>query len=165
MSEPSIKLHQIQALITKAYGLYVSKTSCRREKLIVMTDHMCDYKEEFARLYDYAKKLKSTNPDTTVMVRTSKNTIPDKEVLMGFYVCLGALKNGWLEGCRKIIDFDAAFLEGVCKGELLSCISNDGSNQMYLVAWVVVDKETKDTWSWFIRRHTALHYKNYDVEH
>ncbi|KAF3653705.1 hypothetical protein FXO38_15522 [Capsicum annuum] len=34
---------------------------------------------------------------------------------------------------------------------LLSCISKDGNNQMYPVAWAVVDKGTKDTWSWFLR--------------
>ncbi|KAH0667217.1 hypothetical protein KY285_028423 [Solanum tuberosum] len=33
MSEPTIKLHQIQFLIQKQYGLYVSKTSCRKAKL------------------------------------------------------------------------------------------------------------------------------------
>ncbi|XP_060190370.1 uncharacterized protein LOC132619494 [Lycium barbarum] len=151
MSEPNIKLHQIQSLIRKKYGLYVSKKSCRRAKMIVMQDHMGDYKEEFARLYDYAEELKSTNPGTTVVVRTSNNTIPGKEVFMGFYVCLGALKSGWLERCKNIIGFDGAFLKGVCKGELLSYISKDGNNQMYPVAWAVVDKESKDTWSGFIR--------------
>ncbi|XP_049394654.1 uncharacterized protein LOC125858935 [Solanum stenotomum] len=106
MSEPSIRLHQIQGLVQKDYGLYVSKTSCRRAKMKVMNEHMGDFIKEFARLYDYAEELKSTNPGTTVVVRTSKNTIPGKE---------------------------------------------DGNNQMYPVAWAVVNKESKDTWSWFIK--------------
>ncbi|KAF3659980.1 hypothetical protein FXO37_13722 [Capsicum annuum] len=74
---------------------------------------------EFARLYDYAEKLRATNPGTTVSIRTSKNAIPRKE--------------------------------GVCKGISLSCISKDENNQMYPVAWAVVDKEIKDIWSWFLR--------------
>jgi len=151
MSEPSIRLHQIQGLVQKDYGLYVSKTSCRRAKMKVMNEHISDFIEEFARLYDYAEELKSTNPGTTVVVRTSKNTIPGKEVFQGIYICLGALKSGWMEGCRRIIGFDGAFLKGVCRGELLSCISKDGNNQMYPVAWAVVNKESKDTWSWFIK--------------
>ncbi|XP_049378178.1 uncharacterized protein LOC125842948 [Solanum stenotomum] len=151
MSEPSIKLHQIQGLVQKDYGLYVSKTSCRRAKMKVMNEHMGDFIEEFARLYDYAEELKSTNSETTVVVRTSKNTIPGKEVFQGIYICLGTLKSGWMEGCTRIIGFDGAFLKGVCRGELLSCISKDGNNQMYPVAWAVVNKESKDTWSWFIK--------------
>ncbi|KAG5591435.1 hypothetical protein H5410_041949 [Solanum commersonii] len=47
------------------YGLYVSKTSCRKVKLRVMNEHMGDFREEFARLYDYAEQLKTTNPGTT----------------------------------------------------------------------------------------------------
>ncbi|XP_015167756.1 uncharacterized protein [Solanum tuberosum] len=112
---------------------------------------MGDFREEFARLYDYAEQLKTTNPGTTVSIRTSKNTIPGKEVFMSIYICLGSLKIGWKEGCRRIIGLDGAFLKSVCKGELLSCISKDGNNQMYPIAWAVVDKETKDTWSWFLK--------------
>ncbi|XP_019253979.1 PREDICTED: uncharacterized protein LOC109232679 [Nicotiana attenuata] len=119
--------------------------------MIVMKENMGDYKKEFARLHDYAEMLKSTNPGTTVVIRTSKDSVSGKEVFMGIYVCLEALKTGWLEGCRNIIGFDGAFLKGTCKGELLSCISKDGNNQMFPVAWAVVEKESKDTWSWFIR--------------
>ncbi|PHU22167.1 hypothetical protein BC332_07274 [Capsicum chinense] len=37
-----------------------------------------------------AKKLRTTNPGTTVFIRTSKNAVPGKEVFMGIYICLGA---------------------------------------------------------------------------
>ncbi|XP_016567020.1 uncharacterized protein LOC107865218 [Capsicum annuum] len=151
MSDPSIKLHQIQILLRKYYGLYVSKTTSRKTKIRIMNEHFGDFVEEFSRLYDYAEQLRTTNPGTTVSIRTSKNAIPGKEVFMGIYICLRVLKSRWKEGCRKIIGLDGAFLKGVCKGILLSCISKDENNQMYLVSWVVVDKETKDTWSWFLR--------------
>ncbi|XP_075098037.1 uncharacterized protein LOC142175353 [Nicotiana tabacum] len=132
INEPQIKFHQIQALIRKAYGLYVSKTSCRRAKMIVMKENMGDYKKEFARLHNYAEMLKSTNPGTTVVIKISKNAEPGKEVFMAIYVCLEALKTGCLEGCRNIICFDGAFLKGTCKGELLFCIFKDGNNQICL---------------------------------
>ncbi|KAM3305578.1 hypothetical protein P3S67_012444 [Capsicum chacoense] len=83
MSDSSIKLHQIQALLRKDYGLYVSKTTCRKAKIRIMNEHFDDFIEEFARLYDYAEKLRATNPGTTVSIRTSKNAIPRKEVFMG----------------------------------------------------------------------------------
>lgn len=71
-------------------------------------------------MYDNAEELKFIYPGTTIMLRTFKNTIFSKEMFMDIYVCLGALKSKWLEGCRKIIDFDSTFLKGVYKGELLS---------------------------------------------
>ncbi|KAF3641320.1 hypothetical protein T459_33696 [Capsicum annuum] len=96
MSDPSIKLHQIQALLRKDYGL----------------------------LYDYAEQLRTTNPGTTVSIRTSKNAIPEKEVFMGIYICLGALKSGWIEGCKRIIGLDGAFLKGGLHLALTNLLSN-----------------------------------------
>ena len=92
--------------------MYVSKTSCRKAKLRVMNEHMGDFREEFSRLYDYAEQLKTINPGTTLSIRTSKNTIPEKEVFMSIYICLGSLKSEWKEECRRIIGLDGAFLKG-----------------------------------------------------
>ena len=68
-----------------------------------MNEHMGDLKEKFSRLYDYDEQLKTRNPGTTVSIRTSKNTIPGKEVFISIYICLGFLKSGWKEGCRGIL--------------------------------------------------------------
>ena len=89
MSESTIKLHQIQSLIQKEYGLYVSKISCRKAKLRVMNEHMTDFREEFSRFYDYVEQLKTTIPGTTVSIRISKNTISGKEVFISICICLG----------------------------------------------------------------------------
>ncbi|KAM3358873.1 hypothetical protein P3S68_021806 [Capsicum galapagoense] len=94
MSDPSIKLHQIQVLLRKDYGLYVSKITCRKAKIRIMNEHFGDFVEEFSRLYDYAEQLRTTNPGTTVSIRTSKNVVPGKEVFMGICICFGALKSG-----------------------------------------------------------------------
>ncbi|KAF3636891.1 hypothetical protein FXO37_25211 [Capsicum annuum] len=39
--------------------------------------------KKFARLYDYDEQLRTTNPGTTISIRTSKNAIPGKEVVVG----------------------------------------------------------------------------------
>ena len=36
------------------------------------------------------------------------------------------------------------------KGELLCVVARDANNQMYPLAWAVVEMETNDTWKWFI---------------
>jgi len=117
----------------------------------VMNEHMGDFREEFSRLYDYAEQLKTINPGTTLSIRTSKNTITGKEVFMSIYICFCSLKSGWKEWCRSIIGLDGEYPKGVCNGELLTCISKDGNNQMYPIAWAVVDNEAKETWSWFLK--------------
>nr|XP_009772176.1 PREDICTED: uncharacterized protein LOC104222632 [Nicotiana sylvestris] len=145
------KIINQQDLIRIKYGVYIGKSICSRAKHQFMGQYLGDYKKEFARIYDYADMLRSTNPGSTVVVKTSNETISGKEVFVGIYICLHACKVSWLEGCRNVIGFDGIFMKGVCKGELLSCIGKDGNNQMYPVAWAVVEKETKHTWSWFFR--------------
>ncbi|CAI9278733.1 unnamed protein product [Lactuca saligna] len=55
-----------------------------------------------------------------------------------------------MRGCKRVIGLDGCFLKGQCKGELLTAIGRDGNNQVYPIAWVVVDVENKDNWEWFI---------------
>ena len=48
---------------TKGVWFVCSKTSCIKAKLRVMNEHIGNFVEEFARLYDYAEQLKTTNLD------------------------------------------------------------------------------------------------------
>jgi hypothetical protein len=41
-------------------------------------------------------------------------------------------------------------LKGPHKGQLLAAISRDANNQMYQVAFAVVEEEVKDSWTWFL---------------
>lgn len=106
---------------------------------------------EFSRLCDYADMIKHTNPGTSCWVRTDRESQPGKTLFVYFYVCFDALKRGWLEGCRKIIGFDGCFLKGSCKGELLVAVGRNGNQQMFPIAWAVVDTETKHSWSFFLK--------------
>ena len=65
-------------------------------------------------------------------------------------MCFHALKQGWKQGCRRIQGFDGCFLKGPCQGQLLVAVSKDGNNQMYPLAWAVVELENTRSWIWFI---------------
>ncbi|KAM3289496.1 hypothetical protein P3S67_017784 [Capsicum chacoense] len=107
---------------------------------------MRDWKLEFASLYDYADMIKTTNPESSCWIKIDKETKPGKNLFVYFYVFFHAFKQGWLEGCRKIIGFNGFFLKGACKGELLIAVGKNGNNQMYPIVWAVVDTETKHSW-------------------
>ena len=88
---------------------------------------------------------------TLVIVRTDTTSRPDKILFDRFYICMNALKQGFKNGCRKVIGLDGCFLKGVCRGQILAAVAKDGNGQMYPVAWAVVQVEYKDTWGWFLR--------------
>ncbi|XVF74327.1 hypothetical protein PTKIN_Ptkin13bG0101500 [Pterospermum kingtungense] len=102
------------------------------------------YKEEFQNLNNYAEELKATNYESTVIVKSDSNAVFDR-----MYICFGALKRGFLEGCRPIIGLDVCFLKGLVKGQLLVVVGRDGNNQMFPIAWAVVHNENTETWPWF----------------
>ena len=65
-------------------------------------------------------------------------------------VCLAATRTGFKEGCRPLIGLDGCFLKGSYKGHLLSIVSRDVNDNMYLICVAVVESECKTSWSWFL---------------
>jgi hypothetical protein len=49
------------------------------------------------------------------------------------------------EGCRPTVSVDACFLKGHYKGQLMAVVGRDANNNMYPIAMVVVETETKDS--------------------
>ena len=59
----------------------------------------------------YFEAIKISSPETSLLWVTNpyKKTFPP--VFQRLLVCFDGLKNGWLEGCRKLICVDACFLK------------------------------------------------------
>nr|XP_016436343.1 PREDICTED: uncharacterized protein LOC107762494 [Nicotiana tabacum] len=150
ISQPNIKLWEIKEWVRDQEGLYVGRTIYYRAKCMVLKQFMRDWKLEFSRLCDYVDIIKSTNPGSSCWIGIDKDTKPGKNLFVYFYVCFDALKRGWLKGCKKIIGFDGCFLKELCKSELLVAVGKNENNQMFPIAWAVVDQETKHSWIWFI---------------
>ncbi|KAL0316886.1 UNVERIFIED_CONTAM: hypothetical protein Sradi_5566800 [Sesamum radiatum] len=66
------------------------------------------------------------------------------------YVCFSALKQGFLGGCRPIIGVDGCHLKGPHGGVLLTVVGVDPNNNLYPIAYAVVQRENRDTWEWFL---------------
>ena len=67
------------------------------------------------------------------------------------YICFDSLAHDFLVGCRPVIGLDGYFLKTETKGQLLSAVGRDGNNQMFPIAWAVVEGENQDSWTWFIK--------------
>ncbi|KAL2246245.1 UNVERIFIED_CONTAM: hypothetical protein Sindi_2892700 [Sesamum indicum] len=97
-------------------------------------------------MQDYAHELLKSNPGSTVVVGVDADQKFDK-----FYVCFGALKNGFNGGCRQVVGVDGCHLKGPFGGVLLTAVGIDPNNNIYPVAYAVVGKEMRVTWEWFLR--------------
>ena len=60
------------------------------------------------------------------------------------------MKKVFQQVCKRCIGLDGCFLKGICKGQLFVAVAKDPNNQMYPIAWAVIDTESKVTWKWFM---------------
>ncbi|KAL2921197.1 Transposase for insertion sequence element IS905 [Bienertia sinuspersici] len=70
-------------------------------------------------------------------------------VFQRLFNCFDGLRKGWKEGCRRLICVDAAFLKTFLGGQILSAIGRDPNDQMFPIAWEVVEGENNQSWEWF----------------
>ena len=109
-----------------------------------------DYKEQYSCLYDYYNELTRANPGSNIFMRTIENENGD-EVFQRIYVCFEACKKGFLSACRPLVGLDGCHLRGPLKGILITAVGLDPNDQIFSIAYAVVEIENKTTWKWFIR--------------
>ncbi|XP_073152712.1 uncharacterized protein [Henckelia pumila] len=71
------------------------------------------------------------------------------------FVVFGACVSGF-KFMRKVIAIDGTFLKGKYKGVLLVATAQYGDFYQYPIAWGVVDSETTESWTWFLKNLQEL---------
>lgn len=74
------------------------------------------------------------------------------DVFYRFYVCFARIKKAWCSYSRPIFGIDGCFLKCYTEGQLLAAVGRDSNNQMYPIAYAIVDKENEDNWLWFLEK-------------
>ncbi|CAI9279777.1 unnamed protein product [Lactuca saligna] len=129
LESPKLSLRKMKALVSKRYNINVSVGQCRNAKKLALSEVEGSLKEHYARLGDYTAEIRNVNP--------------------GFDVSFKGVVDGWFDRCIKEIGIDGCFLNCVCKGELLPTVGRYANNNIYPLAWAVVNVENKRTWKWF----------------
>lgn len=60
-----------------------------------------------------------------------------------------------MAGCRPLLGVDGCHLRGCFPGILLTAVGKDGNNNIFPVAWAVVEIESSETWIWFLQQLVA----------
>ncbi|KAK2645432.1 hypothetical protein Ddye_020627 [Dipteronia dyeriana] len=93
---------------------------------------------QYAKLWDYAKKLKKTNLESTIVIDTELG-LGDKNKFRRIHIFFNACKQGWLHGCKKIIGLDACHVKAYHKAQLM-WVGNDADNGYYPIAHDAIEK-------------------------
>ena len=147
ITNPSWNFVSMKETVQEEMFADVSISKLKRAKALVMKKALDSMKGQYNRLYDYQAELLRSNPGSTVIV--VKDPEFEEPIFQRMYICLDALKKGFIAGCRKVVGLDGCFFKGAITGELLCAIGRDANNQMYPIAWAVVERENNDSWDWF----------------
>ncbi|XP_057791299.1 uncharacterized protein LOC131008435 [Salvia miltiorrhiza] len=127
----------------------ISRDQAYRAKKLALKMLEGDPAAQFGKLWDYAEEIRRTNPGSTVII----GSVEDENGQSRFercYICLDAVKKGFKNGCRPIIGIDGCHLKGPVPGIMLTAVGVDRNNNIYPLAWAVVNRESRELWEWFL---------------
>lgn len=156
--DPNISIAALHQIVKGKFGydVHYRKVWEARKKAIERV--FGDWDESYHLLPKWMNILKITNPGTKVDWKTSTiGGSHDNVRLIRVFWAFGASIEGF-KHCRPLIQIDAIFLYGKYKGKLLIATSMDANDNIFPLAFAIVEEESVDSWSWFltaIRTHVT----------
>ena len=98
----------------------------------------------------YVQELVKANLSSTVKLMLEKVNSKEDPKFLRFYMCLQAVKHGFVSSCRPIIGLDGCHLNGIYNRQLLVVVVRDPNDQYFPLAIAVVESKTKESWLWFL---------------
>ncbi|XP_074287815.1 uncharacterized protein LOC141612968 [Silene latifolia] len=134
--------------VRRAYKVLIKKNFAYMVKYFAHRMLHGSMKEHYSKIGSYIQALTDEEPNSVFTL----TTIPGKvSVFQRLFVCFDALKKGWVEGCRRVLCVDSCFLKTFLGGQLIAATGRDANEQMYPVAWAVVEGENNDSYEWFFK--------------
>ncbi|WOK98454.1 hypothetical protein Cni_G07166 [Canna indica] len=99
--------------------------------------------DHYAMIGPYLAQLRIVNPTSLFNILCDRAFTGAPPVFQRLYIGFDALKKGFMQGCRTIIRLNGCFLKIFLGGQLVSAIGREGNNQMFPIAWAVVEGELK----------------------
>ena len=133
------------------YKIHVKLRLLNKVKSLVREQLHGGFAKSYPALPKYAEMIKPTNPRSYALV-----TWIDSLQFKACFISFAAQVRGFLGGCRPIIGIDGAHLSGYYKGVMLTAVAIDGNNEIFVLAYGIVDTESIDSWTYFFRNLRCL---------
>ncbi|GMH07706.1 hypothetical protein Nepgr_009546 [Nepenthes gracilis] len=142
---PNYKPKDIVDDIKKEYGIQLNYFQAWRGKEIAKEQLQGSYREAYSQLPIFCEKIMESNPGSLATF-TTKEDSSFHRLFVSFYASL----YGFQQGCRPLLFLDSIALKSKYQGMLLAATAADGDDEVFPVAFAVIDAETDDNWRWFL---------------
>ncbi|KAK9184652.1 hypothetical protein WN943_025003 [Citrus x changshan-huyou] len=148
INNPGIGSGAMSTELRKRFNTSTTKKRLYRAKKQVLHIADNDFAKSYARLHDYGNIILTKNKGATVKIQQELQGT--QAIFKRIFVSYDALRNGFMQGCRRFIGVDGCHLKTSFGGVLLSAVSLDANNGIFPLAFCICEVECKDSWLWFL---------------
>ena len=130
-----------------SYGISMSYNKAWRSREKALMAVRGTVEDSYGKLPSYLYMLQKKNPGTLTDIQTD-----ELGQFRYMFLSIGVSISGFLSSCRPVICVDASFLKHKIGGQLLVAIALDANEQLYPVAFGVVDSENNNSWMYFMQK-------------
>lgn len=143
---PNYKPREIADDLEREYGLSLNYAQAWRGKFVAKKELHNSHEEACNQLPWFCDRIIETNPGSVATLLTSDDS------KFRLFVAFHASLSGFEHGCRPLIFLDGISLKANKQWKLLAATAVDGQNDIFPVAFSVVDKESSENWYWFLEQ-------------
>lgn len=144
-----ITVAQISAFIKSKYGYICSYKKLWIAKQMAIARIYGSWEMSYQVCPKWMHAVKEYNPGSWVKWVTKPGPSPDCAIFDRVFWTFAPAVEGF-NHCRPVISIDATHLYGKYRGKMMIATSLDGANQIYPLAFAIVDEESHSTWYWFL---------------
>ena len=111
-----------------------------------------DEQLQYRKFRNYAGMIRLNDKRSTVILQTEMEDENAQPKFKRMYIRYNVQKVGFLGGCRPIIGLDRCHLKERFGGQILATTARDANDNIFPVAFAVVEQENKDSWVWFLQQ-------------
>ncbi|XP_070669037.1 uncharacterized protein [Malus domestica] len=141
--DPDWAIEAFKAAVKRDYGQEVLIQQIYRARQRAEKANKGSWVKQYNKLGQYVEVLKETNLGSAVVLKIQMRGNVCK--FQRIYICFDACKKRFKEGCRPVIGLDGCFVKGQHLGQILAAVRIDENNEMFPVAYAIVEIENQST--------------------
>ncbi|XP_073121555.1 uncharacterized protein [Henckelia pumila] len=143
--EPSYRPCTMQQDLQREFGVELEYRKVWKGKELAMHDIHGTDEGCYDRLRWYCSAVKKTNLGCIVECEIDPLTKKFRRLFICFHACVV----GFVSGCRPLIFLDGTHIKNKYKGCILVAVSKDANDDLFTIAYAVVDAENDVNCDWF----------------
>ncbi|XP_024628916.1 uncharacterized protein [Medicago truncatula] len=149
--DASITVKVIIAHIREKFNYTVSYRKAWRARNKAIESIYGNWEESYEELPQWLMVMEKDLPGTIIDFQSDPSTeVANETVFKRLFWAFRPCISGF-EFCKPIVQIDATWLYGKYKGTLLLAVAQDGNNKIFPIAFAIVEGETKEAWSFFLK--------------